>query len=248
MVADPERRSCGARVLRARPDAQAALGERVLDAQPQRERVAGLRVERVRQHDPRPLDLDGAPARPADEPVDRAAGRHVVDRQLELLALPFVAAAGEPVRPRREHLAAARRAHLVLAVAEQDAVPLADPAADLDHDDALRRRRRARTARPTGGSRRADCEAVDDVAQDGRVRVDLGEPRPRPLRRLVGVAARALGAVLAHVAVGVEDVVHDLEQEPELLARTRATASAPPPAARPPRAPSSPRRRRAAPS
>ena len=41
--------------------------------------------------------------------------------------------------------------------------------------------------------------------------------RPAPLRRFVGVAPRGVGAVLADVAVGVEDVVDDLEQEPELL-------------------------------
>src|SRR4051812_35936978 len=53
------------------------------------------------------------------------------------------------------------------------------------------------------GSRRPDGEAVDDVAQDGCVGGDLGQPSARFLRGIVGVAPGGLGAVLAHVAVGV---------------------------------------------
>ena len=78
---------------------------------------------------------------------------------------------------------------------------------------------------------------VDDLAQHARVRVDLGEPRPRTVRRLVGEAARAVDAVRDDVAVAVEDVVDDLEEQAELVAeraprpllrlrRPRATQSA----------------------
>src|SRR2546430_635340 len=65
-------------------------------------------------------------------------------------------------------------------------------------------------------SSRAHSETIDDVAEDGSVRVDLSELRPRSLGSLVGVAARTLGAVLAHVAVRIEDVVDDLKKKPEL--------------------------------
>src|SRR6478672_1628213 len=73
------------------------------------------------------------------------------------------------------------------------------------------------TATTFMGSRGTHGETVDDIAQDCRVRVDLGEPPTCAFRGLVGEAPGALRAVLAHVAVRVEDVVHDLEQEPELL-------------------------------
>ena len=50
---------------------------------------------------------------------------------------------------------------------------------------------------------------------------------PRPLGRLVGELPRPVGPMLEHVAVLVEDVVDDLEEQPELVRRTRATAAAP---------------------
>src|SRR3954452_12104267 len=77
------------------------------------------------------------------------------------------------------------------------------------------------TATTFTSSHRADGETVDDVVQNGRLRVDLGEPLAGALRSLLRVAPRALRTVLAHVAVLVEDVVHDLEQQAELL-RERA--------------------------
>src|SRR6478672_2629230 len=64
------------------------------------------------------------------------------------------------------------------------------------------------TATTFTGSSRADGETVDDVAQDCRVRVDLGESPARAFRGVVGVAPGALDSVLSHVAVRVEDVVH----------------------------------------
>ena len=53
------------------------------------------------------------------------------------------------------------------------------------------------------------------------------EPRACALGGLVGEPPRAVRAVAEHIAVAVEDVVDDLEQQSELGARTRATAPAP---------------------
>src|SRR5262249_14452226 len=83
--------------------------------------------------------------------------------------------------------------------------------------DAPPRRELAR--RGASRSRSSHGESVDDVAEDGRVSVDFAEPRSRSLGGLVGVAPGAFGAVLAYVPVCVEDVVDNLEQEPELLCK-----------------------------
>ena len=53
------------------------------------------------------------------------------------------------------------------------------------------------------------------------VGVDRREPRLRALRGLVGEAARAVLADSSDVAVAVEQVVDDLEEQPE-LGRERA--------------------------
>ncbi len=66
-----------------------------------------------------------------------------------------------------------------------------------------------------------DGEAVDDLAEHARVRGHLVEARAGAGRGVVGEAARAVDAVQHDVAVAVEDVVDDLEQETELL-RERA--------------------------
>ena len=55
---------------------------------------------------------------------------------------------------------------------------------------------------------------------------DLRQPGLRPLRGLVGQRPGSVGAVLEQVAVLVEDVVHDLEEQADLVARTPATAPA----------------------
>ena len=106
---------------------------------------------------------------------------------------------------------------------------LREPALDEEHVDPLLHR--------AGVTRGADGEPVDDVAQHARVGVDLAERRARPVGRLVGEPARAVDAVRDDVAVAVEDVVDDLEEQPELGAEraprrparasgTRATQSA----------------------
>src|SRR5689334_716905 len=74
---------------------------------------------------------------------------------------------------------------------------------------------RSSNCSPLGGT---DGEAIDDVAKHARVGVDIREARTRALRRLVREASGAVGAVRDDIAVAVEDVVHDLEQEAELLA------------------------------
>ena len=81
-----------------------------------------------------------------------------------------------------------------------------------------------------------------------RVGVDRRQPRLRALRGLVGEAAGAVLADVEHVAVAVEQVVDDLEEQPELggeRAPRRAARSAAP---RPPRAHSRRTPRRARPS
>src|SRR5581483_11587092 len=65
---------------------------------------------------------------------------------------------------------------------------------------------------------RSDGKAIDDVAKDGGVGVDLGEPGAGAVGRLVREAAGAVDAVRDDVPVAVEDVVDDLEEQPELLA------------------------------
>src|SRR3954451_26153 len=66
--------------------------------------------------------------------------------------------------------------------------------------------------------RRARGEARDDLFQHARVRVQGAEARLRPLGRLVGCAPGRLRSVQRDVAVAVEQVVHELEQEAELVA------------------------------
>ena len=67
-----------------------------------------------------------------------------------------------------------------------------------------------------GGLRGPHGEAVDDLGQKIRVGVDLPEPHPRALGGFFGEAAGALLAHLEDVAVTVQHVVDDLEEEPEL--------------------------------
>src|SRR4051794_16468790 len=75
--------------------------------------------------------------------------------------------------------------------------------------------RRSSNCSPLG---RSNGKAVDDVAQDARVGVDLAEPRPRTVGGLVREASGSVGAVTQDVAVPVEDVVDDLEEQAELFA------------------------------
>src|SRR5207248_4210447 len=74
-----------------------------------------------------------------------------------------------------------------------------------------------RGTRRGASSRGTNGEPVDDLAQDARVRVDRVESFARPLRGVIRVLACAVDAVRDDVAVAVEDVVDDLEQEPELV-------------------------------
>src|SRR5581483_2659790 len=135
MVAGAERARPRAGVLSFRAHGEPTLVKPVRDAQPHRERVTRLRVQDVLERDARLLPLDGVPARPAHEAVDRAAALDLVDRELQLLAFPLVAPVAEAVRPRSEDLSTARRAHLGGPVPEQDALPLSDAASDLDDHD-----------------------------------------------------------------------------------------------------------------
>ena len=80
------------------------------------------------------------------------------------------------------------------------------------------RRGRARRAarRAACASRGARGEPGDHVGEHRRVGRNLGEPRVGALGGRVGELARRLLSDLEHVAVAVEDVVHDLEEQPEL--------------------------------
>src|SRR5664279_3287036 len=69
----------------------------------------------------------------------------------------------------------------------------------------------------SGGLRRPHGEAVDDLAQHARVGVHRAEPVARTVSRFVGEAARTVDAVQDYVAVTVQDVVDDLEEEAELV-------------------------------
>src|SRR5581483_9834945 len=62
-----------------------------------------------------------------------------------------------------------------------------------------------------------DGETVDDLAENGRVLSHFGQPRAGVFGRLVGEPTGALGPVQDDVAVAVEDVVDDLEEQPELV-------------------------------
>ena len=73
--------------------------------------------------------------------------------------------------------------------------------------------------RPWAGAlRRARSEGSDDLREDTRVRGDRVEPSLRALGGLVRVSARRLGPVHSRVAVAVEQVVDDLEEQAELVA------------------------------
>src|SRR3954454_16593886 len=66
-------------------------------------------------------------------------------------------------------------------------------------------------------SRRARGETVDDVLQHGGVRRYFGEPCTGAFGGLVSEAPRSFGSMREDVAVAVEDVVDDLEQQSELV-------------------------------
>src|SRR3954463_10206394 len=66
-------------------------------------------------------------------------------------------------------------------------------------------------------SRRARGEGVDDVLQHGCVRGDVEEPHAGAFGGLIGETPCAVRAMDDDVAVAVEDVVDDLEQQAELV-------------------------------
>jgi hypothetical protein len=115
--------------------------EQILDAECERKRVAGLRTDDVLHHDAGRLTLPDGPGCPADEAVDRVLVLRLGERQLVASPLELVAAVEQPVRPRDQHLPAARGADLVGAVAVEE-LPAAqgvraEPAAHLDDYGAL---------------------------------------------------------------------------------------------------------------
>ena len=114
---------------------------RPVDAQREREGVTGSRVEEVFHHDAAGLPLARRPRLPPDEPVDRVAPLRLIDRELVASACELVSAVLDPVRPRDQHLSAARAAHFLGAVTVEQ-LPLVyrvrtEPAADLDDDGAV---------------------------------------------------------------------------------------------------------------
>ncbi len=221
MVADAERARTVAGVLSRCLDRQAVRIEPVLDLQLQRERVTGLRVEDVLHDDARRLTLDGVPVLPADEPVDRVARIGLGQREPVVLAVERVLPAairfghGASTWPRPD----LHRSSIGVAVEDltlRDRVR-AQAATDLDDRRPLgteaqvvllarRRDHAVRTARPSTISRRTDVSASIAVSRVAR-----------PVGRLVGEAARTVDAVHDDVAVAVEDVVDDLEEQPELV-------------------------------
>ena len=141
MEAAPVGAGVGADVGRGRAHLEPTVRQRVLEAERQREGIARLGVEHVLQHDAVRLALGEAPRAPAHETVDGVSGLGLGQWELMAPAPELVAAVLEPVRPRHEHLAATRGAHLVRVVAVED-VSTGDrirpqPAADLDDDGAL---------------------------------------------------------------------------------------------------------------
>ena len=187
------------------------------------------------------------PARPAHEPVDRVARLGLGQRELVVLAVERVPPAGDPIRPRREHLPAgrpctARRSRSRRAPHDRRS-RTPQPAADLDDRRPLgseaqvvllarRRDHAVRTARPSTISRRIDVSAsiASDACAPGlplrrrggarrRRRARRRSRRRRGCRRRSGRAARA-------------------------RRRTRAMAPAPPPGSPRPRARGRPTPRR----
>jgi hypothetical protein len=118
--ADAVRTRLGTDVRRLRPHRQPVVGEGVLDAEHEREGVPGSRVEPMRENRAVGRALGDRPLRPAHEPVNRVPSFRLVERKLMRSSLELVAAVLDPVRPGREHLAAARRADLVVAVAVEN--------------------------------------------------------------------------------------------------------------------------------
>ena len=123
------------------------------------------------------------------------------------------------------------------------------PIAEIVVDEKTRRKLRSASApKPSFQSHAVrTARLVDDLREHVGVRVDLGEPRLRALRRLVREAARAVLAHLEHVAVAVEQVVDDLEQQAELAGEHAPRRVLGRSARRPPRARTSPTREKSAP-
>src|SRR5439155_18842121 len=67
-------------------------------------------------------------------------------------------------------------------------------------------------------SRRAGGESGDDLLEDARVGVDAGKTRLRARGGLLGQLARPFGPLRRGIAVAVEDVVDDLEEQAQLVA------------------------------
>src|SRR3954453_7028941 len=66
-------------------------------------------------------------------------------------------------------------------------------------------------------SRRARCQTLDDVLELGRLGWDPCEPLACAERGSIGACAPPRLAVHEHVAVSIEDVVDNLEQQSELV-------------------------------
>ena len=135
------RGSLTADVRRCRLHPQPVVRKRVLELEREGERIARLRLERVRHQHAAALLLGHRPRLPSDEAVDRVPMLGLRERQLVALAVELVRAVLDAVRPRDQHLPAARGALLLRAVAVQH-LPLAHgirakPAADTDDDRAL---------------------------------------------------------------------------------------------------------------
>ena len=116
MLTEAERARSLAEVLGARVNREPVVGEPVGHRKSQRKRIAGLRM----QHQAERHGVGRALARlqrlPAYEPVNGASHADVVDRQLVMLAAVLVGAVLDPVRPRRQHLAATGLAQFVRGV------------------------------------------------------------------------------------------------------------------------------------
>ena len=179
--------------------------QRVLDPEVERERIARARVEAVLERGAIGLSLRNRPLRPADEAVDGVPPLGLVERELVGTALELVRAVLDPVRPRREELAAAGAAELVEPVAVEHrriSEPVtAQTAADTDDDHLLVAVRQLDLLAGRAGrflhARRFDAAAAEGFIPIGRcarrsrflalsshepARVDRRRSRPDPVR------------------------------------------------------------------
>src|SRR5215471_8450480 len=120
---------------------EAIAGECIFDTDSEQKRIARSWIKNVLHHHPVWLSLGGGPGGPTNETVDRVAALRLVQWDLVAAPVELIAPVLQPVRPRDQDLAPARRTHLVGAISVEKLAAAdrvrAESAADRDDHSLL---------------------------------------------------------------------------------------------------------------